>query len=178
MQIAEKLRNIRNSGDVTKIITVCGCIGLALIMLSSFLPDKKTESPPAKKTVSVSDTSWFCDETEKRLEEFLSKIEGAGEVQVCITVGTGERCVYASEDRRSKSENRTEEERKYVIIGNGNEKNALVETVEPPEIIGVAVACSGCGSPVVQERIYKAVSAVLGMDTGRIYVTKLGTSTH
>ena len=171
MQIAEKLRNIRNSGDMTKIITVCGCIGLALIMLSSFLPDKKTESPPAKKTVSVSDASWFCDETEKRLEEFLSKIEGAGEVQVCITVGTGERCVYASEDRRSKSENRTEEERKYVTVGGNGEKTALIETVETPEITGIVVACTGCSSPVVQERIYNSVSAALGIPTGKIYVT-------
>ena len=174
MEIVEKLKKLKTGGDMTKIITVCGAVGLALIMLSSILPDKKHEQQPEKADSGISDVSRYCADTERRIEDFLCKIDGAGDVQVYLTVGTDEKYIYATEDRHIKAENRREEEEKYVIIGNGNEKNALIETVEAPEITGAVVACSGCGSPVVQERIYKAVSAALGIDTGRIYVTKLG----
>ena len=60
-----------------------------------------------------------------------------------------------------------------MIIGGGNEKNALIETIETPEITGAVIACTGCDSPTVRERIYKAVAAALGIPTGKIYVTKL-----
>ena len=172
MELIEKLRSLKNGCDKNKIITICGAVGLVLIMLSSLIPDKPKKKQNEKKITA--DASAYCVEMEKRIEEFLEKIDGAGEVQVILTVGTDERYIYATENHRTKAENRTEEDEKYVIIGNGNDKNALVETMGRPEIIGVAAACSGCGSPVVQERIYKALSAVLGLETSRIYVTKLG----
>jgi stage III sporulation protein AG len=46
-----------------------------------------------------------------------------------------------------------------------------VETVKAPEITGAVVICSGCGSPVVEERIYKATAAALDISTSDIYVT-------
>ena len=60
-----------------------------------------------------------------------------------------------------------------MMIGGGNGKSALIETVEVPEITGAVVACTGCDSPIVAERIYKAVSAALGIPSGKIFVTKL-----
>ncbi len=173
MLITEKLRKLANSQNMTKIVTVCGAAGLLLIMLSSLLPERKKSEGGNKADISNLSAEYQI-KTEKRLESFLEKIDGAGEVSVYLTVSSGERYVYAAENRLSKAESRTEEEKKYVIIGNGNEKKALVETVEIPEISGAVIACEGCDSPVVQERIYKAASAALNIQTNRIYVTKLG----
>ena len=53
------------------------------------------------------------------------------------------------------------------------EANLKIETVETPAITGAVIACSGFDSPAVQEQIYRAVSAALGIPTGKIYVTKL-----
>lgn len=175
MKLAERLGNMKKDKKTVTAVMILGTGGLILIMLSSVIPGKKQPSEPAvtEEMAGFSDSAGYCHETERRLEEFLESIEGTGRVKVYLTVGTDQRYVYAREERFSRSENKTEEEEKYVMIGGGNGKNALIETVETPEITGAVVACTGCDSPVVAERIYRAVSAALGIPAGKIFVTKL-----
>lgn len=175
MKITEKIRDMPVKKRMTAAMTICGLTGLSLIFLSSLMPDNKIRDDTVSDNISVLEKAAdYRGETEKRLGEFLSSIDGAGEVKVYLTVGSDEKYVYASEGRRISSDNRTEEENKYVMIGSGNEKNALVETVETPEISGAVIACTGGGSPAVCERIYKAVSAALDIPSNKIYVTILG----
>lgn len=169
------MNKIRESlgGKKAAAVTILGMAGLFLVMLSSILPDKKqTEAPDAAEFQTYT-AEEYCRSTEKRLEEFLKNIEGAGDVEVYLTVGTTERYVYAAEEKKTMSENKTEREAKYVIVGGGGEREPLIETVEVPEITGAVVVCKGCGDPAVQERIYRAASAALGIPTGKIYVTKM-----
>ncbi|MCM1314109.1 MAG: hypothetical protein NC205_03095 [Prevotella sp.] len=174
MEVAEKFRDLPKDKKLLAVVMFLGIAGLIFIMLSAIIPDgKDTEMTEYSSENSTYSAESFRIDTEKRLEEFLSSIEGAGDVKVCITVATDQRYIYATEGRRNQSGNTTEEEKKYVIIGNGSEKTALVETVQPPAITGAVVACSGYESPAVQEQIYKATSAALGISTGQIYVTKL-----
>ena len=172
MERYEKLRELLKDRKWAVIMTVCGVLGLLLIMLSSLVPTDRKEIK-AEKESSVTEPSEYRSMTEKRLESFLSSIEGAGEVKVYLTVGSGERYIYASEGRTSRGESKTEEERKYVIIAEGGEKNALVETVEVPEITGAVIACDGGDSAAVRERMYKSAAAALGISTSKIFVTKL-----
>lgn len=174
MAIRELIKSMRTDKKALTAVTVLGAAGLCLIMLSSILPDdndKKEKKAEPQSVSSVSES--YCLDTEKRLTEFLQNIEGVGEVEVYLTVSGEEEYVYATEGKTSISENKTEEERKYVMIGGSSDKTALVETVKAPEISGVVIACSGCDSAVVQEKIYKAVSTALDIPTSRIYVTKL-----
>lgn len=177
MKIAEKIGSMKKEKKTVTAVMILGIGGLLLIMLSSVLPekgrDKNSEPAAVLHQNSETDSDAYCRETEERLEKFLSSVEGAGDVKVYLTIGTDERYVYAKEGKQSRSENKIEEEEKYVIIGGGSEKNALIETIETPEITGAVIACTGCDSPTVRERIYKAVAAALGIPTGKIYVTKL-----
>lgn len=174
MEWAEKFRDMPKDKKLLTAVMFLGIAGLVFIMLSSLVPDKKkTEIPEYTAVSESSGAESYRIETEKRLEEFLRSIDGAGDVKVYLTVGSDQRYIYATEGRWSKSENKTEEERKYVMIGSGSDKSALVETVETPEITGAVIACGGFDSPTVQEQIYRAVSAALGIPTGQIYVTKL-----
>ena len=172
MWIIDKIRAMDSRKRMTAAMTFCGSLGLLLILLSSVIPDKKSPKPVTAEDVLGRSES-YCEDTEKRLEDFLGSIDGAGEVRVYLTVGSDERYVYASEGRRTKSENKTEEERKYVMTGSGSEKSPLVETVKVPEVCGAVIACTGGGSPVVRERLYKAVSAALDIPSNKIYVTML-----
>ena len=172
MEIAEKLRSLLDKKGKVTLVTLLGCAGLLLIMLSSVMPEERHEPQPPAET-ETADAEDYRDSAEKRLESFLRGVEGAGQVKVCLTVGSGERTVYASEDKSSRSADRTEEESKYVIIGGNSDRSALVEKTELPEITGAAVLCTGGASPVVQERIYKAVSPILGLPSSRIYVTEM-----
>ena len=172
MEWAEKARELIKERKWAVFMTVCGITGMLLIMISSLIPDKYTinEDKTADSRVMAEDYSLTL---EKRLSDFLCRIDGAGEVRVYITAGSSERYVYATEGRQSRSDNKTDEEEKYVIIGSGSERNALIETVESPRVTGAVVLCSGGDSPVVCERIYSAVSAALDLPVGRIYVSKL-----
>lgn len=172
MEVFEKLKNMSKDRKMLTAVTILGMSGLLLIMISS-LTDDKAEKKPEKNTVNQNVYSDYCNETEKRLEDFLRSVEGAGDVRVYLTVGSSERYIYATEGRKSKSDERTEVEEEYVIVGNSGDKTALVETVETPEIEGAVIACTGCGNPVVEERMYKAASAALGIPTGKIFVTIL-----
>lgn len=175
MEIFSRIKEMKSDKKAVTAVTMLGAAGLLLIMISSLLPesekeDEKVSSEP--QTAEFSSAS-YCAETEQRLEEFLKNIEGVGEVKVYLTVSTEEEYVYAKEGKSSTSENKTEEEKSYVMIGGGSGKTALIETVKPPEICGAVVACTGCDSPVIQEKIYKAVSTALGISTAKVYVTKL-----
>lgn len=172
MEVIEKVKKMPKDKKMLIAVTVLGMSGLILIMLSSVTPDKaKTKTANVKVAADIS--ADFCNETEKRLENFLRSVEGAGDVRVYLTVGSSERYIYATEGRKSKSDERTEVDEQYVIVGNASDKTALIETVETPEIVGAVIACTGCGNPVVEERMYKAASAALGIPTGKIYVTRL-----
>ncbi len=175
MEIFEKIKDLKGDKKAITVVTLLGAAGLLLIMISSFLPEEdenETAVIAETQTAEFSSAS-YCNETESRLEEFLKNIEGVGEVQVYLTVSSEEEYIYATEGKSSKSENKTEEEKSYVMIGGGSDKTALIETVKPPEICGAVIACTGCDSPVIQEKIYNAVSTALDIPTGKIYVTKL-----
>lgn len=174
MKELEKVREMLKNRKWAFFMTVCGIAGLLLIMISALLPDKKAVPVVRKERQSRFDSLAYCRDTEKRLAELLGSIDGAGEVKVYLALGSDQRNVYASEGRRSRSENKTEEETKYVIIGGGSDKSALVETVEAPEIRGAVIVCGGGGEASVREQIYRAASAALGIPTAKIYVAKLG----
>ncbi len=174
MEIAEKARELIKNRRWAVFMTVCGCAGLLLIMISSIVPGRGAPERSVSEIKSCSvDAEKYCRMTEEKLERFLADISGAGAVKVYITVGSDQRYVYATEGRKSRSSDRSEEEEKYVIIGSGSEKNALIETVEVPAITGAVIACEGGESPKVCEQIYKSVSAALNIPTSNIFVTKL-----
>lgn len=174
MGIGELLKSFTSDKKALTAVMILGAAGLCLILISSLLPGEKKKDDKATETISVSSSSEdYCKETEKRLSEFLRKIEGVGEVEVYLTVSNEEEYVYATEGKSSESENKKEEEYQYVMVGGSGDKTALIETVKAPQISGAVVACSGCDSPVVQEMVYKAVSTALDIPTSRIYVTIL-----
>lgn len=174
MAITELLRQLKSDKKRFAAIIILGAAGLLLIMLSSFFPDEeKSEDSKAEKNMSAVSSEDYCHETEQKLTEFLENIEGVGKAEVYLTVKGEETYVYATEGKTSVSENKREEEHKYVMIGSSSDKTALVETVCPPQISGAVIACTGCDNPAVQEKVYKAVSAALGIPTAWIYVTKL-----
>lgn len=170
MELFEKIKGITGNKRSAAGIVLLGAAGILLLFVSSLTGDKKEAVPELEK--ACSDVAQeYRRESEERLEAFLENIEGAGEVEVYLTVGSGERYIYASEEKTSDSENRTEKEQKYVMIGGSSSREPLVETVRVPEITGAVVICTGCGSPVVEERMYKAAAAALDIPTSDIYVS-------
>ncbi len=172
MEIVEKLKEIAGNKRSAAGIVLLGAAGVFLLILSGFFDGgDEAEIVEVKPYTDVAQS--FCRESEERLEAFLENIEGAGEVEVYLTVASGERYIYASEKKLTESENKHDSEEKFVLVGGSSSREPLVETVRTPEITGAVIICRGCGSPVVEERMYKAASAALGLPTADIYVTTM-----
>lgn len=165
MRITEELKKI----PADKIIFVIGIIGMILILISSFIPDKKEEKSESENLYF--NKSGYLEDIENRLEDFLENMEGVGNADVMITLKGGEFYTYIYEDKKSISENRTETDKSYVM--SGREKTPVLETVNNPEIKGAVIACEGASEPSVKSDVYNTVSKALGISTADIYVTEL-----
>lgn len=116
-------------------LLVCmGLAGLLLLAVSSWLPaDSSTQSAaPAAMTDSTAD---YAAELETRLTALISRVEGAGKTAVMVTLESGSESIYATDTDSDGSST-------HVLLGSGG-ADGLVETVETPRVLGVAVVCEG-----------------------------------
>lgn len=166
----EKIRGfLKNSG--VKLIVVLGLAGMVLILFSDiFSSDKKTVQKDTEQEMIVTDYESYVSGMEKRLEGTLEKISGVGKVQVMITAAGSGEYIYAKDEKTDTDESRISKDEKYVVIGGGGDKKALVRKIANPEIMGVVVVCEGGESNVVKEKVYKAVAAALGIPSQKIFV--------
>ena len=124
---------------------------------------------------------------EKRVEEIISGMEGAGKVRVMIavsdmgteivernletTISDLEETDNAGGSRKSKES----EERKEVIYrrdSGGNEVPYVVRRMLP-EVTGVVVSAEGAGNTKVKENIIGAVSVLFDLNEHRIKVIRM-----
>lgn len=159
-----------------KIIVGIGILGMALILISSFLPDS-SEKKNTEKENSLKISDDFVNELKEQLEDTLSSIEGVGDVNVMLTVNSSDEYIYAEEKNTSSDTDETQtsehSENNFVVIEQNGNKEALVQQILKPEIKGVVVICEGGSNASVCEKVYKAVSTALNIPTSKIYVTKL-----
>ena len=146
-------------------LLVCmGLAGLLLLAVSSWLPaDSNTQSAtPADSTAD------YAAELETRLTALISRVEGAGKTAVMVTLESGSESIYATDTDSDGSST-------HVLLGSG-EADGLVETVETPRVLGVAVVCEGGGSAAVQSRVTALVQALTGIGTNHITVAKMASA--
>lgn len=144
------------------IIAVCAVLALLLIRGAEKGADNK--SVKEAQQVAYVDVE-YEKELSKKLEEIISKIEGAGKVSVMLTIDGSSTIQYAADVDKSELDTKS----KTVIIGN---KEAVIRKVELPRVTGVLVVCTGGDSPIVKERVINAVSTVLNISSSKVYVTK------
>lgn len=119
----------------------------------------------------------YCSRLETRLEGVLSKIDGAGQIKVMITVDGSPELVYASDtDSKTSSSNSgtvtSTNSSSPIIVSKGGGSDALVRTENLPSVKGVIVVSSGAGNVGVKLDILSAVSKLLDISTDRISVLK------
>ena len=172
MKITDKLKELygrlTGSRKAMTIAAALGIVGMIMILFSGGKEDDiQKESVPEATEESV----WtdYCANTERRLEELLSAIDGVGEVKVMITVSSTEEYIYA----QAESVNGDKKENEYVTVRTEKGEEALLKQVNTPVITGVAAVCEGGKSDRVREEIYRTVTAVLDISPSRIYVTAM-----
>lgn len=189
-KLAERWSGLMKSKNAPRVIVALGLLGMALILLSSFLPDEKTNAAKTQPSGLASagfEQEDYAGQLAQSLEAILSKMSGVGEVKVLVTLKQDAEYVYAkdtkstldsSEGRQGESgvstqskENREEE---YLIIDGSSGKQALLTTRFQPQVQGVVVVCTGGSDPTVAARVTDAVTTALGVGSSRVCVSPLG----
>lgn len=142
--------------------------GIVLLLL----PLGGEENPTLGGTESQNENgeeTFRVEEMERRLEEALSRVDGAGEVTVVLTVKSGARQILAQDSSRSGEESSTS----TVVIstGSGTEDAVVLQQVYP-QYQGALVVCPGGGDPAVCLKLVDAVSALTGLGADKISICK------
>ena len=128
---------------------------------------------PEKEATTISETKPEVMQEptlEQRLEEILSRIKGAGKVQVLLTEYRGEEYLYQT-DTDTGNENFREDT--VIISDSGREEQGLLRQTLPPEYLGAIIVCQGGDRPTVKLAIVEAVMDVTGLTSQQITVLKM-----
>ena len=134
-------------------LLVCtGLAGLVLLGVTAWLPaGNSTQSPQTVQTDTAAD---YATQLESRLTALISRVEGAGKTAVMV-------------DAEAAST--------HVLLGSGR-SDGLVETVQTPQVLGVAVVCEGGGNAAVQNRVTALVETLTGVGANHITVAKMAST--
>ena len=158
----------RWKGALGKYSYVLLVIAAGVVLL--LLPSGGRDSPKAPDREE--ETAFDLDAFEEKLGRSLSQVEGAGEVQVVLTLDGGSRQVVARNQERDGEGGGSNT---VVTVGKGSGQQAVVplQTVAP-EFRGALVVCPGGGNAAIRLKLIEAVSALTGLGSDRISVCQGG----
>jgi len=194
-------------GDLTKrypflrgprmwqLLLVLGFGMLLLVFSGSWFAPRS--SPPASEPASSvqvqsaagDDLTSEEEELESRLAAILGAVDGAGSVQVTVTLESGVENVYAQnvnkqdqtidekdESGGNRTTNEVNEQDDLVLLQSGSGANSSPVVVKElhPEIAGVLVLAEGANDPALKEKLIQAVETVLDIPSYRVMVLPKG----
>ena len=138
--------------------------GAALLLLPSVGEMETAEQTSLLQSV---------DALERRLEAALSRMDGAGEVTVVLTVKSSGRQILAQDGKTTERGETTDTQLTTVVVsrGSGSEEPVALQQLSP-QYQGALVVCSGGDADAVRLKIVEAVSALTGLGADKISVCK------
>ena len=176
-KLINKLKSIKH-------IEVYLIILVLVVVLVIWFGDFGTNNTKEKNQVSSTNSlSAYTTELEQKLENTLSKIDGAGDVCVMITLDGSSQLILAYETESksnttdnttangtSTKTNNTTANSTPIIINSNGQSTPLVLSEIMPEIKGVVVVCEGASNIRVKLNILEAVQALLGVNSSQIEI--------
>ncbi len=149
--------------------------GILILVIGMLLILIPTSNSKEKANTDITDNKEYfsVEAMEEKLEEILSQIEGAGRIDVMLTVESGMQHIFAQDGRVERDSNMLHEERETVVIssGSGTQETVLVQQIYP-RFQGALVVSEGGGDPSVRLNLTKAVAALTGLGADKISVCK------
>lgn len=168
---------------------ILAAIGILIVVL--FIPnDKKindnvSESSETQGTENTEINTSYEAELEKKLEDILSNISGAGYVKVMVTLEESEEIVLQTDssvekditdETDSDGGQRKVDSSSYtystVLSGGSSSGEPYVIKQIYPKVSGVVVLAEGAGSATIQTQISEAVQALFDIPAHKIKVLK------
>ncbi|RHR90669.1 stage III sporulation protein AG [Roseburia sp. AF15-21] len=169
------------------LILVLAGILILIITLPTDTKEKK-QAEEAKENISKENNTMEAskDEIERKLEDILEKIDGAGDVKVMITYqdsgtqvvekdkNTSENSLEESDSTggvRSTKEQQLQESTVYEEADAGNTPFVSKELL--PKVEGILIVASGGDNQKVKQNISEAVLALFQVEAHRIKIVKM-----
>ena len=169
------------------LILVLAGIFILIIALPTDTKEKK-QAEEAKENISKENNTMEAskDEIERKLEDILEKIDGAGDVKVMITYqdsgtqvvekdkNTSENSLEESDSTggvRSTKEQQLQESTVYEEADAGNTPFVSKELL--PKVEGILIVASGGDNQKVKQNISEAVLALFQVEAHRIKIVKM-----
>ena len=166
------------------ILILAGILLMVIAIPTEEKRDREVTLEEREENVSLNEES-YAESLERRLQNKLSKIEGAGRVEVMITLENYGESVVEKDNADSTSRrvqegaegrNTTEETREVhmetVYQDADRGKEPFVGSEKTPKIAGVLVVAQGADKTAVKQNISDAVMALFQIDVNRIKVVK------
>ena len=169
------------------LILVLAGILILIIALPTDTKEKK-QAEKSKENISKENNTMEAskDEVERKLEDILEKIDGAGDVKVMITYqdsgtqvvekdkNTSENSLEESDSTggvRSTKEQQLQESTVYEEADAGNTPFVSKELL--PKVEGILIVASGGDNQKVKQNISEAVLALFQVEAHRIKIVKM-----
>lgn len=150
-----------------KFVVIILLVGLGLMLIPAGGKQKKADT--SSNIQKASEPS-----VDVALAEILSKIDGAGDVQVFLSIAAGEETVYQTDKNSSASESSNTTKNDTIIVTDSDRnQSGLIKQVIPPRYQGAIILCDGADSASVRLAIADAVSKVTGLSYDHISVLKM-----
>lgn len=135
------------------------------------LPKQETTPKSSVPSVQVSQSELTLEES---LARVLGLVEGAGRVEVLLTLSRGEETIFQNDTDLSTSEQNSDQRSDTVLItGEDRAQTGLIRQINPPEYRGAIIVCEGADRPEVRLSIVEAVMRVTGLTSDKITVLKM-----
>lgn len=162
-RLAGKIKETTKAYRLVWLVILAGLVLLAL-------PSGKEEEAQEEET-PVTATQFDLAAMEDRLAQALSRIDGAGEVTVVLTLQDGPRQVLAQNVDRDGEEGREQTETVVLSRGSGSQETVSVQELYP-SYQGALLVCPGGDDPTVRLKLTEATSALTGLGADKISISK------
>lgn len=142
---------------------------VVLILLAGLLlmtlPQRQESNPLTAPVETVTEES-----LEAELAWILSRIRGAGKVEVLLTENAGAETLYQTDINEG---NDTLREDTVVVSDSQRDEKGLIRQIIPPRYLGAVIVCQGGDNPGVKLQILDAVTKATGLKSNQISVLKM-----
>ena len=137
---------------------------LVIVIAFCFFFSNNKESKTVK--TEVDEVTAYVLTLEERLSKVLSKVTGAGDVSVVITVQSGKEIVLAMKTVTTKTSTGSVVEETPIIV---NGKTVVLKELYP-KVIGVLIVAEGADNIAVRSKLQQATISLLDIELNQIEI--------
>ena len=143
----------------------------AVGLLLMILPDTGDSDPQVQIQETVESLELSMEE---KLSQILSRVKGAGQVQVMLSYSSGQETVYQRDTDISEGEKNNSEKNDTVTVTDAQRnQTGLIQRIDPPVCRGALIVCQGADDAAVKLAVVEAVAKITGLSTDKICVLKM-----